>query len=92
MATVPTDQDGVLSPSGLLMALPNGGGLGNPSPSTTIQHVDGRDAVTTPGHMACLWIDESHLLAPDAVIAYPSGAAISLPDVGQCAGRFPGGL
>lgn len=92
LTTVRTDQGGELSPSGLLLALPNGGGLGNPSPTTTIERVDGSGAVTTPGHLSCLWIDEGHMLAEDAVIAYPSGAVTALPQAGQCAGRFPGGL
>ena len=53
---------------------------------------DGSGAVTSAGHIACLWIDENVVLAPDAVIAYPSGAATALPPDGRCAGRFPGGL
>jgi hypothetical protein len=53
------------------------------------------------GHSACLWIDEDHLLAPDAVIGFPSttpgqgvvaATVTALPASGQCAGRFPGGL
>jgi hypothetical protein len=81
-----------LSPSGDLLAVGNGGGLGDPSPSTTIFRTDGSGLVTTPGHKACLWIDENHLLSRDAVIGYPSGAATALPQAGTCAGRFPGGL
>jgi hypothetical protein len=81
-----------VSPSGHVLAAGSGGGLGNPSPTTTIVGVDGTGSVTTPGHMGCLWIDDSHVLSPDAVIAYPSGAATVLAQSGQCAGRFPGGL
>jgi hypothetical protein len=81
-----------VSPSGHVLAAGSGGGVGNPSPTTTIVGVDGSGSVTSPGHMSCLWIDDGHLLAPDAVIGYPSGAAIPLAQSGQCAGRFPGGL
>jgi hypothetical protein len=43
-------------------------------------------------HQGCLWINDSAILAPDAVIAYPSGAVMALPGSGDCVGRFPGGL
>jgi WD40 repeat protein len=76
-----------LSPSGDLLFAGGGG----PDPSTTVISVNGRPSVTTPGHVGCLWIDESHVLAGDAVINYPSGSATPLPQ-GLCAGRFPGGL
>jgi hypothetical protein len=81
-----------VSPSGHVLAAGSGGGVGNPSPTTTIVGVDGSGSVMSPGHMSCLWIDDGHLLAPDAVVAYPSGAATVLAQSGQCAGRFPGGL
>ncbi|TAN34467.1 hypothetical protein EPN29_03650 [bacterium] len=81
-----------LSPSGQRLAAAGSGGMGDPSPATTAFSVDGSSSVTTPGHMACLWIDEDHLLAPDAVITLPSGAATPLDASGVCAGRFPGGL
>jgi len=81
-----------LSPSGRLLAEGSGGGPGDPSPKTTMLSVDGSGVVTTPGHMGCMWMDDGHVLAPDAVIAYPSGAAIALAQSGQCAGRFPGSL
>lgn len=81
-----------LSPSGLLLSAGNGGGLGNPAPTNTMIGIDGSGSVSSPGHMGCLWIDDSHVLAPDAVITYPSGAAAPLAQSGQCAGRFPGGL
>jgi hypothetical protein len=93
VASLVTDVDATeVSPSGDLLAVGSGGGIGDPSPATTMLKVDGSGVVNSPGHMACLWIDESHVLAPDAVIAYPSGAVTALPQAGQCAGRFPGGL
>lgn len=81
-----------LSPSGDLLAFGNGGELGNMSPSTVMLHLDGSGIVNSPGHIGCLWIDDAHLLAWDAVIGYPSGTATKLPQEGRCAGRFPGGL
>jgi hypothetical protein len=80
-----------VSPSGSLLAF-GAGGLGNPTPSTTMLRADGSGAITSAGHAGCLWIDESHVLASDAVISYPSGAAAPVAQSGQCAGRFPGGL
>lgn len=92
-ATLLTDVGATaLSPSGRLLAEGNGGAPGNPSPKTTMLTVDGSGVVTSPGHIGCIWIDDGHVLAPDAVIAYPSGAATALAQSGQCAGRFPGGL
>jgi hypothetical protein len=94
-ATVPTDNFGTdpeLSPSGQLWSLSNGGGLGNPSPVARIAKVAGGPAVVVAGHMACLWIDDSTWMSPDAVVAFPSGVVKPLPAMGQCAGRFPGGL
>ncbi len=49
---------------------------------------------------ACLWIDDSHLLGPNAVIESPptqggwptSADESKLTSPGTCAGRFPGGL
>jgi hypothetical protein len=40
-------------------------------------------------HVACLWIDEDHLLAPDAVITYGDPTPILLSTPGACAGQFP---
>jgi len=40
-------------------------------------------------HAACLWIDEDHLLAPDAVITYGDPTTILLSTPGTCAGQFP---
>jgi hypothetical protein len=59
---------------------------------TTMIGLDGRTSITTPGHVGCLWIDDSHVLAGEAVISYPSGSATPLNQGGLCAGRFPGGL
>lgn len=80
-----------LSPDGSLVSTANGGGLGNPSPVTTIVHASGGIQLVTPGVMACLWIDNTSLLTPDAVFSYPGGDVVSEAD-GDCAGRFPGGL
>jgi hypothetical protein len=90
-----------LSPSGHSMFLAPGQGIGAPAPSTRIVVLGTGGGSSVAGHSACLWIDEDHLLAPDAVIAFPSSTAttatvtstvIALPASGQCAGRFPGGL
>jgi hypothetical protein len=81
-----------LSPDGTLLLASTGGGLGNPSPGSTLLGVDGSGVVNVGGSMACLWIDGRHALSPDAVITYPSGAVAHLAETGQCAGRFPGGL
>jgi hypothetical protein len=88
-----------LSPSGRSIFLAPGQSI-VPRPAATKIVVlgTGGDSTVT-GHSACLWIDEDHLLAPDAVIAFPSNATTTvaskvtaLPASGQCAGRFPGGL
>ena len=51
--------------------------------------------------MACSWIDEDHLLAPDGVIQFPAetpgnvhvnATFKAVAAAGSCAGRFPGGL
>ena len=63
---------------------------------TALQTRSGR--VILAGHTACVWIDEGHLLAPDAVIdvgraaSGSGGDVIILPASGVCAGRYPGGL
>jgi hypothetical protein len=79
-----------LSPSGAGILFASGGGFGAPPPITRI--VGSTASTSVPGHMACLWIDDDHVLAHDAVLAFPSGAVAALPDAGGCAGRFPGGL
>jgi hypothetical protein len=93
-----------LSPAAVSVFFSPGAGIGAPPPSTRIvtRNGPGPSAVVS-GHNACLWIDEDHLLAPDAVIGFPSLKAgsgtgsvpttiTSLPASGVCAGRFPGGL
>jgi hypothetical protein len=88
-----TPSDGVqsaLSPRGTGIMFATGIGPGSPAPAT---HIVGSTAsASAAGHAACLWIDEDHVLAPDAVIAFPSGSATPLPASGVCAGRFPGSL
>jgi hypothetical protein len=84
------DYQSGLSPSGKGVFLATGSGIGAPTPATRV--VGAGVAVSVPGHAACLWIDEGHLLAPDAVIAVPSGVVTPLAATGMCAGRFPGGL
>jgi hypothetical protein len=83
------------------MFLAVGQGIGAPPPSTRIVVLGTGGGSSIQSHSACLWIDEDHLLAPDAVIAFPSSTATTatvastvtaLPASGQCAGRFPGGL
>ena len=101
-ATVhPSEFQSGLSPSGKSMFLAPGLGIGAPSPTTRIVILGTGVNSTVAGHNACLWIDEDHLLAPDAVIAFPSTSptqgtvtsrVTALPASGQCAGRFPGGL
>ena len=87
-ASFPTSSGATeLSPSGASLFA----GLGGPNPSTTVVKADGSGSVTVPGQIGCEWIDDSHVLAYDAVITYPSGAVVTLSD-GECAGRFPGGL
>jgi hypothetical protein len=90
-----------LSPSGRSIFLTPGAGIGAPPPATRIVVLGSGGGSSATGHNACLWIDEDHLLAPDAVIAFPSSTATSatvvstvtaLPASGECAGRFPGGL
>ncbi|HLY88948.1 MAG TPA: hypothetical protein VKQ27_08185, partial [Acetobacteraceae bacterium] len=79
-----------LSPSGDLLSI--GYLFGPGSPSTTIIKISDGTAVTVSGHLACQWIDDSHVLAGDAVIAYPSGSVAPIGHGGVCAGRFPGSL
>jgi hypothetical protein len=90
-----------LSPSGRSLFLAPGLGIGAPAPATRIVVLGTGGGSSVTGHNACLWIDEDHLMAPDAVITFPSSTATTatvastvtaLPASGQCAGRFPGGL
>ena len=96
----PESQSG-LSPSGRSLFLTPGELVDGPKPSTRIVVLGTGGGSAVAGHSACLWIDEDHLLAPDAVIAFPSSTATTatvastvtaLPASGLCAGRFPGGL
>jgi hypothetical protein len=82
----------IVSPSGHLVAARVGGDLGVTPANTAMLTVDGGGVVNSPGHLGCLWIDETHLLAQDAVISYPTGTAVPLPSLGRCAGRFPANL
>ena len=99
-ASVPAQKDlafqSGLSPSGQNYFLAPGLGIGAPPPSTLIGNVASLKGAVVAGHSACLWIDEGHLLAPDAVISFPSPtqpvSATPLTASGVCAGRFPGGL
>ncbi len=90
-----------LSPSGAAIFYTPGQGIGAAPPSTRIVNLasSGSRHGSVDGHAACLWIDEGHMLAPDAVIAFPplgqslvAPSVTALPTSGECAGRFPGGL
>jgi hypothetical protein len=90
-----------LSPSGNSVFFATGAGIGGPSPTTQILQLGPGPYATVQGHSACTWIDEDHLLAPDAVIQFPAetpgnvqvtATATPLAASGVCAGRFPGGL
>jgi hypothetical protein len=87
------DYQSGLSPSGAHVFFATGLGVGAPAPATRVFTVgSGPTGGSVAGHSACLFIDETHLLAPDAVITIPSGSVTPLPASGVCAGRFPGGL
>jgi hypothetical protein len=104
LSTDPTQADDFqsgLSPSGAAIFYTPGQGIGAPPPSTRIVNLasGGSRHGSVSGHAACLWIDEDHMLAPDAVIGFPSlgqslvaPSVTALPASGECAGRFPGGL
>ena len=79
-----------LSPTSANIFFTSGVLIGAPAPS--IRMVGRTASITVPGHTACLWIDDGLVLAPDAVIQFPSGAVLPIPASGVCAGRFPGGL
>jgi hypothetical protein len=92
-----------LSPAGQSILFAAGAGIGAPLPATGIVQLGPGPYATVPGHSACLWIDEDHLLAPDAVIQFPAETPGNLQVTatveplaatasGICAGRFPGGL
>ncbi|MHB8685845.1 MAG: hypothetical protein ACYDB4_01485 [Candidatus Dormibacteraceae bacterium] len=90
-----------VSPAGHSILFATGAGVGAPSPATGIVELGPGPYATVPGHAACAWIDEDHLLAPDAVIQFPAetagnlqvtAAVTALSASGVCAGRFPGTL
>jgi hypothetical protein len=90
-----------VSPAGQSILFATGAGVGAPPPATGIVQLGPGPYATVPGHAACSWIDEDHLLAPDAVIQFPAetagnlqvtAAVTALSASGVCAGRFPGGL
>jgi len=81
-----------LSPTGQLVSLAEGGGLGIQPPVTIALPAGGGIPQIIQGTMACLWIDDSAMLAPGAVIEYPSGDIVTEMSGTVCAGRFPGGL
>jgi hypothetical protein len=97
----PDDLQSGMSPSGRSIFYATGQGIGAPPPATRMVNLGPGPIARLDGHSACLWIDEDHLLAPDAVLSFPSASpcqctvsASSTPLVasGVCAGRFPGGL
>jgi hypothetical protein len=79
-----------ISPTGANIFFTSGVRIGATAPS--IRMVGSTASITVSGHTACLWIDDGLVLAPDAVIQFPSGAVLPIPASGVCAGRFPGGL
>lgn len=96
-----SDYQSSLSPSGRSVMFSTGVGIGAPSPAMRLVNLGPGPYATLQGHTGCLWIDEDHVLAPDAVITFPSttpgnaqvtATAAPLTQSGVCAGRFPGGL
>ena len=90
-----------LSPAGGSIYFAISAGIGASSPATRIVQLGPGPFATVQGHAACAWIDEDHLLAPDAVIQFPAetpgnaqvtATVTPLAASGECAGRFPGGL
>ena len=90
-----------LSPAGQSIFFSTGTSLGQSTPTTRIVQLGPGPYTTVPGHAACGWIDEDHLLAGDAVIQFAAetpgnlqvtATATPLEASGQCAGRFPGSL
>lgn len=69
-----------------------------PQPTTCI--VSGMRQLYVQNEAACFWIDDDHMLAPDAVISMPpsqfpfqeQAGVYPVPASGTCAGRFPAGL
>ena len=90
-----------ISPAGQSAFFSTGAGIGAPAPATQVLQLGPGPYATVQGHSACSWIDEDHLLAPDAVIQFPAetpgnlqvtATVTALSQSGECAGRFPGGL
>jgi hypothetical protein len=84
-----------VGPAGYMVAVSNGGGVGDTSPTTVIRVASTGGVyqpLTVKGAAACLWIDQFALLAPGAVIQNGSGAIIPQTPGSRCAGRFPGAL
>ena len=83
-----------LSPAGQSIYFSSGG-------STRMVQLGPGPYATLQDHAACGWIDEDHLLSPDAVIRFPAETpgnvqvnttVTALGQAGVCAGRFPGDL
>jgi hypothetical protein len=92
-STLPGDFQSGLSPAGRTMFFAPGAGIGAPPPQTRIASMGSGPSSVVSGHSACLWIDEDHLLAPDAVLGLGAATPVTaLPASGVCAGRFPGAL
>ena len=85
--------DSGLSPNGTRLYTTPAVAPGAPAPETDVVTIaTGTATQPFPGHSACGWIDDTHMLAPDAVLDVPSGGIRALATPGTCAGRFPGGL
>jgi hypothetical protein len=105
VSTRDSDIHSSLSPSGQSILFSNRAGIGA-LPSDLLPHIASETSRALSGsnletpiplNIACLWIDEDHLLGPQHVIGFPSGLATvlvgeQLIPSGVCAGRFPGGL
>lgn len=90
-----------LSPAGQSIFFSTGVGIAVTTPVTRLVQLGPGPYATLQGYAACLWIDEDHLLAPNAVISFAAetpgnvqvtAGVTALPQSGVCAGRFPGGL
>ncbi|HXJ48067.1 MAG TPA: hypothetical protein VNF91_02750 [Candidatus Acidoferrum sp.] len=103
VTTDPLNRQSGLDPSGQSVFLSSAASAASASQGTGIHgrfRLGNTEYGLVAGHSACLWIDSSHLLAPDSVIRTgvdPSdgltfGQVTLLSANGQCAGRFPGGL
>ncbi|HET7421595.1 MAG TPA: hypothetical protein VFL27_14550 [Candidatus Dormibacteraeota bacterium] len=93
-----TGLDTGLSPAGRSIYFAT---TGLAAPATRIVQLGPGPYATVQGHSACGWIDEDHLISPDAVIQFPAETpgnvqvntkVTALGQAGVCAGRFPGSL